>query len=82
MKEQNKTRRSFLLKTIGASAALAIAGWFGFSRKKKTETIKMLTQDGRLVEIDKNLVRPSGKKIKDEEIHTWVNNKSAKTKNN
>jgi hypothetical protein len=42
----------------------------------------MLTQDGRLVEIDKNLVRSSGKKIKDEDIHTWVNNKSAKTKNN
>jgi len=82
MKEQNKTRRSFLLKTIGASAAVAIAGWFGLSRKKKTETVKMLTQDGRLVEIDKNLVRSSGNKIKDEEIHNWVNNKSAKTKNN
>ena len=82
MKEQTKTRRSFILKTIGVSAVVAITGWFGFNRKKKSETVKMLTQDGRLVEIDKDLIKSSGHKIKDKDIHSWVNNKSSKTKNN
>lgn len=82
MKEQKKSRRSFFLKAIGLSAAAAVTGWLGFSGKKKTETVKMLTQDGRLVEIDKNLLTSAGKKIKEEDIHTWVSNKTSKTKIN
>ena len=73
MKEQQKSRRSFFLKSAGLAAAAAITGWFGFSQKKKNETVKMLTQDGRLVEIDKKLLVSSGKKISDKELQTWVN---------
>ena len=79
MKEQKKSRRSFFIKTIGLTAVAAVTGWLGFS-KKKTETVKMLTQDGRLVEIDKNLLQSNGKKINEDEIHTWVSNKTSKTK--
>jgi hypothetical protein len=79
MKEQVKSRRSFIFKTIGAGAAITMAGWFGFKRVKKNETVKMLTQDGRLVEIDKNVMHSCGK-INEEDIHTWVNNKHSKTK--
>ncbi len=32
----------------------------------------MLTQDGRLVEIDKSLLASSGKKITDKELQKWV----------
>ena len=78
MKEQEKSRRNFIFKTIGAGAAVALTGWFGFKRKKKIDTVKMLTQDGRLVEIDKSMIRSCGK-INEEDIHTWVNNKSTKT---
>jgi hypothetical protein len=80
MKEEKKSRRSFFLKAIGLSAAAAVTAWFGFSSKKKTEKVKMLTQDGRLIEIDKILLQSGGKKISNEEIHSWVSNKTSKTK--
>ncbi|HVU93575.1 MAG TPA: hypothetical protein VHE34_00045 [Puia sp.] len=38
----------------------------------KGETVKMLTQDGRLVEIDKALLASGGKKVSDEELKRWV----------
>lgn len=79
MKEQEKSRRSFIFKTIGAGVAIAVTGWLGFKSKKNNGKIKMLTQDGRLVEIDKDLIQSSGNKIKDEDIHNWVINKSSKT---
>jgi hypothetical protein len=82
MKEQQKSRRSFFLKTAGIAAAAALTGWFGFSQKKKKETVKMLTQDGRLVEIDKELISGTNKKIGKEEIHTWVKNKTTSNKIN
>ena len=73
MKEQQKSRRSFFLKSAGIAAATALTAWFGFSQKnKKEETVKMLTQDGRLVEIDKKLLVSSGKKITDKELQKWV----------
>ena len=74
MKEQKKSRRSFFLKSAGLAATAAITGWFGFSsQKKKTDTVKMLTQDGHLVDIDKKLLVSSGKKISDKELQKWIN---------
>lgn len=50
----------------------AVAGvWFGQKRKKKS-TVKMLTQDGRLVEIDAALLEKKGRKITDAELQSWV----------
>ena len=37
-----------------------------------TESVKMLSQDGKLVEIKKSLLLSSGKKISDEELKKWV----------
>jgi hypothetical protein len=34
--------------------------------------VKMLTQDGSLVEIDKKLLASSGKKISNEELQQWI----------
>ena len=36
------------------------------------KTIRMLTQDGRLVEMDAQQLKGHGKKITDEELKTWV----------
>ena len=35
-------------------------------------TVKMLTQDGSLVEIDKKLLASSGKKISNKELQEWI----------
>jgi hypothetical protein len=78
MKEEKKFRRSFVLKSVGIAAAAAIAGWFGFAKKmtegeeEKKETVKMLTRDGKLVEIDKKLLASSGNKISKEELQQWI----------
>jgi hypothetical protein len=81
MNEQKKSRRRFVVISAGIAVVATLAGWLGFSVRKK-ETVKLLTRDGRLVEIDKSILRSTGKKIKEEELHTWVENKTAPPKTN
>ncbi|TWI98017.1 hypothetical protein JN11_03095 [Mucilaginibacter frigoritolerans] len=38
----------------------------------KNKTVKMLTQDGRLVEIDETLLTASRKKVTDAELQNWI----------
>ena len=45
--------------------------------EKKKKTVRMLTQDGKLVEIDESLLPPGlsstgGKKITKEELQNWI----------
>jgi len=75
------SRKKFLW--WGAAALAAIAGSRLFSTRQKknlskenTATVKMLTRDGRLVEIDKTLLASGSKKISTEELKQWVNKKS------
>jgi hypothetical protein len=77
--ETNKTpsRRKFIFLGLSAAAFFSIFK-FALPAKKKN-TVKMLTQDGKLVEIDKDLLAGKKEKIKDKEILTWVKNKNSKT---
>ena len=43
---------------------------------EKIETVKMLTQDGQLVEVDAKLLAASRKKISDKELQDWVKNRN------
>lgn len=57
----NKSRRSFLSGLL----------------KSKKETIKMLTADGKLVEVDKDVLDAATKqKVSNKEILNWMNNPS------
>jgi len=76
--KQNSSRRKFIEWGLGALAAFSAIGLF-FSQKKKKKTVKMLTQDGRLVEVDEALIKSTGKKINNKEIHSWVKNKQKPT---
>jgi hypothetical protein len=38
----------------------------------KGKTVKMLTQDGRLVEIDQSFLAAKGKKVSDAELQHWI----------
>jgi len=82
MQEQRpdqSSRKKFLW--WGAAAVTAFSGFRllkGQKKKqeeKKVETVKMLTQDGRLVEIDKNLVT-NKQKASTEEVKQWINKKA------
>jgi hypothetical protein len=76
--KQNSSRRKFVEWGIGALAAFSAIGLF-FSQKKKKKIVKMLTQDGHLVEVDEALIKSTGKKVNNKEIHSWVKNKQKPT---
>jgi hypothetical protein len=75
--EKDKTsRKKFVLWGLGILSSLTALKFMSSSKKKKKETVKMLTQDGRLVEIDKDMIPVSKRKITDPELKAWVKNKS------
>ena len=66
------SRKKFLIWGTAILSSFTLFKFWNGSKKNNTETIKMLTQDGRLVEIDKKLVVSSGKKITADELQNWV----------
>ena len=72
----NSTRKKFLLWGTAVLSSVTVLKFISGNKKKKTEpdneTVKMLTQDGKLVEIDKKLLASSRNKISNEELQKWV----------
>jgi hypothetical protein len=72
------TRKKFLLVGASLVSAITLSRFFPLAKKaaalpeKEMKTVKMLTQDGRLVEIDRNLMASSSQKVTPEELHSWV----------
>ena len=77
------SRRKFVWGVGILSAFTAVASFarLPFITKKsmvtdasegKKKTIKMLTQDGRLVEIDEALLTANRKKVTDIELQNWI----------
>jgi hypothetical protein len=77
--EQKKpvTRKNFLSWGVALTGIVAFPSIFGLFRKKEkpSGTVKMLGQDGKLVEVDLSKIQVKGKKIKGADIHTWIKNK-------
>jgi hypothetical protein len=71
------TRKKFLQWGTVILASAAAFRFIPRPKKKKKDTVKMLTQDGRLVEVDKTLLASGNKKITDKELQHWVKNKTA-----
>jgi len=77
--EQNSkisSRKKFLLWSAAVLSSLTIFKLIPDSNKPKNETVKMLTQDGKLVEVDISK-RPNLKRdiINDEQLKNWVTKK-------
>ncbi|MDB5148296.1 MAG: hypothetical protein JWQ57_2316 [Mucilaginibacter sp.] len=82
--EENATGRRKFVWGAGVLSMMAIvAGVLKLpflSRKKilagnlegKTKMVKMLTEDGRLVEIDEALLTESRKKLTNSELQNWI----------
>ena len=69
--ENSTSRKNFFLWGLGIISSIT-AFRFIIPGKKKKDTVKMLTQDGRLVEINKNMIPGSKRKITDKELKAWV----------
>lgn len=65
------SRKKFFLWALGIVTSIP-AFRFMMTAKKKKDTVKMLTQDGKLVEIDRDLISGSKRKITDAELKNWV----------
>ena len=74
MKQSPNTysRKKFIWWGAAAFTSLAAFRRFSNLKKKKNDTVKMLTQDGKLVEIDKTVLGSVSKKITDKELQQWV----------
>jgi hypothetical protein len=71
------SRKKFIGWGLGISSVLVLPAFLQFGKKKpKTNTAKMLTQDGRLVEVDLSKLPVNRKKANHEEIHHWITNKN------
>ena len=68
---KNQSRRKFISWGV-ASAAVLAAFKFIKPAAKKAETVKMLTQEGKLVEVDIAALSASRKKISDTELQNWI----------
>ena len=66
------SRKKFLLWSATILSSATVFKFIKLPKKKKTATVKMLTQEGKLVEIDKKLLVSKGKKITDKELQQWV----------
>jgi len=80
--QKDNSRRNFLWGGLGVLSALS-ALKFIIPKKQKivipcapiATTTKMLTEDGRLVEVDISKIKKTGVKVSDKDVITWVKNK-------
>ncbi|MFI5134830.1 MAG: hypothetical protein ACHQD9_03150 [Chitinophagales bacterium] len=75
-KDQDESRRRFLKTMLAAGAGIGFLSSISGTRKKnQDEKIKMLTADGRLVEVDRSQIKreiTSGRAT-NEEVLEWMN---------
>jgi hypothetical protein len=65
------SRKKFLLWSAVVLSSVTVLKFITGAKKTKSDTIKMLTQDGNLVEIDKALL-VSSEKISNKELQQWI----------
>lgn len=77
MEQQQETnyRKKFLLWGVTLLATLPLLKFFPRQKQKKqseNDTVKMFSQEGTLVAIDKKLFVSTGKKISNEDLKKWI----------
>jgi hypothetical protein len=78
--QKTPTRKKILLWGAALLSSLTVLRFIPGSKKEKkgtgNTTVKMLTQDGKLVEVDvEKLACGKRKKINDEQLKNWVSKK-------
>lgn len=81
--KQKKSRRDFIETGIAAAAGVAIGLAVGnklpHGQTEAPETVKMLTPDGKLVEVEKRFLPPMCGKpaaVSNHELLAWMENKN------
>lgn len=70
------SRRKFTLLGVGALSSFAVFRLWPSSGKKggtgKSKTVKMLAQDGNLVEVDVAVLSAQRRKVSNTELQNWI----------
>jgi hypothetical protein len=80
-KEKNVDRKKFLTWGLGLASMLAVPSLlWGKSTKAKGKPVKLLTPDGKLVQVDEKILEAArqNKKASNKEIYDWMKNPSKK----
>lgn len=72
-----QSRKKFLAWGVTALSSVTVFRFLKPSKKKKTETVKMLTAEGKLVEVDAAIIPNRKKKITNRELQTWIKKEKA-----
>lgn len=72
--QRPSSRRKFVLWGLGIASSLTALKLI-LPKKKKPASAKMLSEDGKLVEVDLNRIKKTGIKVSDKDVITWVKNK-------
>ncbi|MEO8861778.1 MAG: hypothetical protein ABI358_10170 [Ginsengibacter sp.] len=70
--ETKQTRKKFIGASISAAALLTAFKFFIPGKKKQSSVVKMLTQDGTLVEVNVAALPRKKKKITNKEMQSWI----------
>jgi len=73
----NETDRRKILYWVAGALSVLMFWKYTPKAKKKTEMVKMLTEDGRLVEVDMKYVKGERTQLKADEFHSWVKRKKS-----
>jgi hypothetical protein len=72
----SNSRRKLLYWAAGTFSGLLLWRFNKQVPKQESVPVKMLTEDGQLVQVDPRFLASGGRKIKKEEIQTWIKRKS------
>jgi hypothetical protein len=74
--KQTDSRKKFLIWGAAILSSLTILNLLPGKKTRQAvnagDKVKMLSPDGRLVEIDKRLLSSSKRKVTDEELKSWI----------
>ena len=73
--QKTNSRRKFIWGGLGILSAISFLKFRSSKNEKSNATAKMLTEDGKLVEVDLDKIRKTGAKISGQEVINWVKNK-------
>jgi hypothetical protein len=70
--EKFQSRKKFILWGAATLSSITVLKFFKTPKKKKTETVKMLTRDGKLVVVNIAVLPTQKKKITNKELQNWI----------
>jgi hypothetical protein len=69
---KDPTRKKFLFWSMVSIASLGLFKLLKSTKQEKPRTIKMLSEYGKLVEVEIDKIKSTGNKISDTEVHDWI----------